>query len=182
VTISVSPGLARDEALQNCRKDWRTSQAALRANGINQKTFIADCQAAAAAARSGAATSPGSADAQPKPGSAPLPPANAGETSKVKACVEEWRTKRRTKRGTDELQGLTEKTYIEQCRRGSNSPASNLSFAPMTREGCAIFRSKNRFHLPAFRSRCTNHAARASRVYRVKQVVDGLSASAVFTT
>jgi hypothetical protein len=128
VTISLSPGSAQDEALKNCREDWRTSQAALRANGISRKTFIADCQAAAAA-RSGAATSPGSAESQPKPGSAPLPPANAGETLKIKACVEEWRTKRRTKRGTDELQGLTEKAYIEQCRRGSNSPAA-ISASP----------------------------------------------------
>jgi hypothetical protein len=26
--------------------------------------------------------------------------------------------------GIDELQGLTEKAYIEQCRRGTNSPAT----------------------------------------------------------
>jgi hypothetical protein len=42
-------GLAQDQVLKNCREEWRASQAALRANGINQKVFIADCQAAAAA-------------------------------------------------------------------------------------------------------------------------------------
>ena len=128
VTISLSPGSAQDEALKNCREHWRTSQAALRANGINQKMFIAECQAGAAA-RSGAAKSPSSPESQTNPTSAPLPATNAGETLKVKACVEEWRTKRRTKRGTDELQGLTEKAYVEQCRRGSNSPAA-ISASP----------------------------------------------------
>ena len=45
------PGLAQDQVLKNCREEWRVSQAALRANGINQKVFIADCQAAAAEGR-----------------------------------------------------------------------------------------------------------------------------------
>jgi hypothetical protein len=123
LTISVSSGSAQDEALKSCREDWRASQAAIRANGMNQKMFMADCQAAAAA-RSGAATSPGRPESQTEPTSATVPATNAGETLRVKACVEEWRTKRRTKRGIDELQGLTEKAYIEQCRRGNNSPAS----------------------------------------------------------
>jgi hypothetical protein len=196
VTISLSPGLAQDEALKTCRQDWRTSQAALRANGINQKTFIADCQAAATA-RAGAistgagspdgrtnetaaatgatagtkkstracreewrtnqtalrangmtekvyvaecqgtagnasAQSPASPDSQTKPASATLPHATAGETLKVKACVEEWRTKRRTKRGTDELQGLTEKAYTEKCLSGS-TPAAPSSGAASSR-------------------------------------------------
>jgi len=118
------PGLAQDEALKNCREDWRASQAALRANGINRKMFIADCKAAAAARSGAASTGPGLPEPQMKPASATLPPTTAGETLKVKECVEEWRTKRRTKRGTDELQGLTEKAYTEQCRRGSTSSAS----------------------------------------------------------
>jgi len=115
------PGLAQDEALKNCREDWRASQAALRANGINRKMFIADCKAAAAARSGAASTGP---EPQMNPASATLPATTAGETLKVKECVEEWRTKRRTKRGTDELQGLTEKAYTEQCRRGSTSSAS----------------------------------------------------------
>ena len=187
------PGLAQDEALKNCREDWRASQAALRANGINQKVFIADCQAAAAA-RAGAkstgagspdgrtnetaaatgatsgtkkstracreewranqtalrangmtekvyvaecqgaagnasAQSPASPNSQTNPASATLPHATAGETLKVKACVEEWRTKRRTKRGTDELRGLTKKAYIEQCVSGSTPPAPSSGAA-----------------------------------------------------
>ena len=117
------PGLAQDEALKNCRADWRASQAALRANGINQKMFIAECEAAAAARSGAASTGPGSPEPQMNPASA-TPPTTAGETLKVKECVEEWRTKRRTKRGIDELQGLTEKAYVEQCRRGSTSSAS----------------------------------------------------------
>jgi hypothetical protein len=46
---------------------------------------------------------------------------------KVKACVEEWRTKRRTKRGTDELQGLTEKAYTEKCLSGTSAPSSGAT-------------------------------------------------------
>ena len=118
------PGLAQDEALKNCRADWRASQAALRANGINQKMFIAECEAAAAARSGAASTGLGLPEPQMNPASATLPPTTAGETLKVKECVEEWRTKRRTKRGIDELQGLTEKAYVEQCRRGSTSSAS----------------------------------------------------------
>jgi hypothetical protein len=64
------------------------------------------------------------------PASGTLPPTNAGETVKVRACVEEWRTKRRTKRGTNELQGLTEKAYIEQCRRGGTSPVPSTGATP----------------------------------------------------
>jgi signal transduction histidine kinase len=41
--------LAQDQVLTKCRENWRASQAALRANGINQKVFIAECQAVAAA-------------------------------------------------------------------------------------------------------------------------------------
>src|SRR4051794_26984666 len=106
VTISLSSGSAQDEALKTCREDWRTSQAAIRANGMNQKMFMADCQAAVA--RSGA-TSPGTPESQTEPTSATVPATNAGKTLRAKARVEEWRTKRRTKRGIDELQGLTEK-------------------------------------------------------------------------
>jgi hypothetical protein len=123
VIISLSSGSAQDEALKSCREDWRASQVAIRANGMNQKMFMADCQAAAAA-KSGAATSPGRPELQTEPTSATVPATNAGETLRVKACVEEWRIKRRTKRGIDELQGLTEKAYIEQCRPGNTSPAS----------------------------------------------------------
>ena len=187
------PGLAQDQVLKNCREEWRASQAALRANGINQKVFIADCQAAAAA-RAGAkstgagspdgrtnetaaatgatagtkkstracreewranqtalrangmtekvyvaqcqgaagnasAQSPASPDSQTNPASATLPHATAGETLKVKACVEEWRTKRRTKRAADELRGLTKKAYIEQCVSGSTPPAPSSGAA-----------------------------------------------------
>ena len=42
-SLSLS-GLAQDQVLKNCGEEWRASQAALRANGINQKVFIADCQ------------------------------------------------------------------------------------------------------------------------------------------
>ena len=187
------PGLAQDQVLKNCGEEWRASQAALRANGINQKVFIADCQAAAAA-RAGAtitgagspdgrtnetaaatgatagtkkstracreewrvnqtalrangmsekvyvaecqgtagnasAQSPASPDSQTNPVSATFPHATAGETLKVKACVEEWRTKRRTKRAADELQGLTEKAYTEKCLGGSTPPAPSSGAA-----------------------------------------------------
>jgi hypothetical protein len=121
VSLSL-PALAQDQVLTKCRENWRASQAALRANGINQKVFIAECQAAAAARGGAASTSPGSPASQTNPDSATPAPATAGETLRVKACVEEWRTKRRTKRGTDELRGLTEKAYIEQCRNAGTSP------------------------------------------------------------
>jgi hypothetical protein len=120
------PGLAQDQVLKNCREEWRASQAALRANGMTEKVYVSECQGAAGNA---SAQSPASPDSQTNPASATLPHATAGETLKVKACVEEWRTKRRTKRGTDELKGLTEKAYIEQCRSASTSPVPSSGAA-----------------------------------------------------
>jgi hypothetical protein len=132
VTLSSSAGLAQDQALKNCREQWRASQAALRASGIDQKAFIAECRAGAAARAGAASASPGSPDSQTNPASATPAPVAAGETLRIKACLEEWRTKRRTKRGTDELRGLTEKAYMEQCRSGSTS-APPSSGAPSPR-------------------------------------------------
>jgi hypothetical protein len=71
VASSSLPGLAQDKVLTTCRESWRASQAALRANGINQKMFIAECQAAAAARAGAASTGPGSPDPQINSASAP---------------------------------------------------------------------------------------------------------------
>src|SRR3954447_9396032 len=84
VVGSSLPALARDQVLTNCRENWRASQAALRANGINQKVFVAECQAAAAARADAPSTSPGSPASNPA--SAPPDPVTVGETLKVKAC------------------------------------------------------------------------------------------------
>jgi hypothetical protein len=109
-----------------CREEWRANQTALRANGMTEKVYVAECQGAAGNA---SAQNPASPDSQTNPASATLPHATAGETLKVKACVEEWRTKRRTKRAADELRGLTEKAYIEQCLSGSTPPAPSSGAA-----------------------------------------------------
>ena len=77
-TILSLPGLAQDEALKNCREAWRASQAALRANGMNQKMFIAECQAAAAARSGAASTGSGLPEPQMNPASATLPPYHNG--------------------------------------------------------------------------------------------------------
>jgi hypothetical protein len=79
--------LAQDEAFKNCREDWRASQAALRANGINQKMFIADCEAAAAA-RSGAASTSRFAGTANEPGLCNSSPYHSGRDFE-KARVEE---------------------------------------------------------------------------------------------
>jgi hypothetical protein len=107
------------KTVKACQEEWRTNQAALRANRITQKAYIADCQTAAA--KLGAATtSPAAADAPGKPtaaSAAPPTPATAAGTEKIKVCQEEWRIKR----AANELPGMTEKAYVEQCQSGSTT-------------------------------------------------------------
>jgi hypothetical protein len=122
------PVLAQQQTLRACREEWRANQVALRANGITQKAYVADCQTAAAK-RGAATTGPAAADAPAKPAAAtaaPPTPATAAGSEKIKACQEEWRAKR----AADELPGMTEKAYVEQCRSGSTPPAPS---APTTK-------------------------------------------------
>jgi hypothetical protein len=112
------------KTVKACQEEWRTNQAALRANGITQKVFVADCQAAAAKVGT-SATAPVAADPPAKPAAAtiaPVIPGAAVGTEKLKACQEEWRAKR----AADEVSGMTEKAYVEQCG-GGGTPSGTVT-------------------------------------------------------
>jgi hypothetical protein len=74
------PALAQNPVLRTCRAEWRANQAGLRANGITQEVYVADCQTAAT--KGSAATVPAAADPAGKAAS------KAGKT--VKTCQREW--------------------------------------------------------------------------------------------
>ena len=101
------PVLAQQKSVANCRQEWRANRSAFEANKITEKAFLASCRERNAAAKQDAATN------------APTTPGQEAGTEKtIKACQEEWRTKR----AANEI-SLTEKAYVEQCRAG-NAPAS----------------------------------------------------------
>jgi hypothetical protein len=106
-----------EKTIQACRREWQLSKTALRVNGITQKVFVSDCQAAAAKV-SPSAAAPAAAEPPAKPAAATISPDAASE--KLKACQEEWRIKRTV----DEIP-VTEKAYVEQCRSDGNPSQSS---------------------------------------------------------
>lgn len=125
------PGKAAPKAkktVKACQHEWRSNKTALRANGITQNVFVSDCQAAAAKVGT-SATAPVGANPPAKPAAtttAPVIPDAATGTEKLKACQEEWRTKR----AADEMSGMTEKAYVEQCRGGGTTSGTATPPAP----------------------------------------------------
>ena len=105
-----------EKTVKTCQREWFLNRIALRANGITQKVFVSDCQAAAAKVGTSAAA-PVAADSPAKPAAAPNSPTPDAASGKIKACQEEWRTKRTA----DEVPGITEKAYVEQCRGGDTT-------------------------------------------------------------
>src|SRR5262245_48805965 len=108
------PVLAQQKTVRACQQEWRANKAALQANGITEKAYVADCRAV------GAPTKPDTAT------TAPTTPDQGAETEKtIKACQAEWQAKR----GTGEVTGITEKAYVAQCYTG-NTAASPTATPP----------------------------------------------------
>ena len=108
VSSAFFPLLAQQKTVASCRQEWRANRSAFEANKITERAFIAHCQERNPAARQDAATT------------APTSPGQETGTEKTtKSCQEEWRAKR----ALNEVTGMTEKAYVEQCRAG-NAPAS----------------------------------------------------------
>src|SRR5262245_215768 len=79
------PGLAQQKTVRACQQEWRANKAALQANGITEKAYVADCRTVGAPAKPTTATT---APTKPNQG--------AGPEKTMKACQEEWRAKRAT--------------------------------------------------------------------------------------
>src|SRR5262245_40240231 len=106
------PALAQQKTLAACRQEWRANRSAFQANKITEKAFIANCQAKSADKQDAATTAP------------TTPGQETGPEKTIKSCQEEWRAKR----ALNEVTGMTEKAYVEQCRAG-NAPASRPTTA-----------------------------------------------------
>src|SRR5262249_40519452 len=114
------PALAQQKTERACREEWRANRAALQANGITEKAYVADCRAVGAAAKPDTAVT------------APTTPTQGAAEKTTKACQEEWRAKR----AAGEVIGITKKVYVEQCLTGNAaaapSPATPATAAPTT--------------------------------------------------
>jgi hypothetical protein len=103
-----------EKTVKACQREWFLNKTALRANGITQTVFVADCQAAAAKVGTGAAA-PVAPDSPARPAAATISPTPEAATGneKLKACQEEWRIKRTV----DDVPGMTERSSTNSTRR-----------------------------------------------------------------
>jgi hypothetical protein len=109
------PVLAQQKTARACQQEWRANKAALQANGITEKAFVADCRA------KGAPPKPDTATTTPT-----TPDQGAGTEKTIKACQAEWQAKR----ATGEVTGTTEKAYVAQCYTGNTAAAPSPTATP----------------------------------------------------
>jgi hypothetical protein len=110
------PVLAQQKTVRACQQEWRANKAALQANGITEKAYVANCRAVGAPAKSDTATTATTTPAQ-----------GAGTEKTIKAaCQEEWRAKRATGEVT-----ISEKAYVEQCYTRNTAATPPAPSAPV---------------------------------------------------
>jgi hypothetical protein len=106
--------LAQQKTVKACQEEWRANKAANQANGVTEKTYVAQCRGGAAPAQTTAA---------PAAPPAPVSPTQTATGEKtVKACRDEWRANK----AANQANGVTEKTYVAQCRGGA-APAQTTA-------------------------------------------------------
>lgn len=113
-----TPALAQQKTVKACQEEWRANKADNQAKGITEKAYVAQCRGGSTATTPAATPAAAPATAATPPPSAP---AGAGQKT-VKACRDEWRANK----ADNQAKGITEKSYVEQCRGGSTAatPAS----------------------------------------------------------
>ena len=115
---AVSPSLAEQKTVKECRDEWRANKADNQAKGIKEKDYVAQCHGPAATAAP--------ADAPVKTNLAPPLSAPSGKGKSAKECRTEWRASK----ADNEAKGITEKQYVAQCRDGAIAVAPNPPSAP----------------------------------------------------
>ena len=106
-----SQAVSQQKTIKACQEEWRANKAANQANGITEKSYVDQCRAGGA---------PNQPTAAPAPSVAP--PTSPGTRSSqtvagqktIKACQEEWRANK----AANQVNGITEKSYVDQCRAG----------------------------------------------------------------
>jgi hypothetical protein len=101
---------------KDCTAEWRADKAGMQSRGVTEKAYVDQCKGSdSAPAATPSATKPSAAapSASPKSSSA-----ESGKTAKD--CTAEWRA---DKAGM-QARGVTEKSYVDQCKEGGAVPAA----------------------------------------------------------
>jgi ketosteroid isomerase-like protein len=114
--ILSSQTVAQQKTIKACQEEWRANKAANQANGITEKSYVEQCRAGGAPSQPIAAPAP-SITSPPTPGASTRPSRSSqtvAQQKTIKACQEEWRANK----AANQANGITEKSYVEQCRAG----------------------------------------------------------------
>ena len=109
-----SQAVAQQKTIKACQEEWRANKAANQANGITEKSYVDQCRAGGAPTQPTAAPAP--SIAPPTSPGATARPSRSSQTvagqKTIKACQEEWRANK----AANQANGITEKSYVDQCR------------------------------------------------------------------
>jgi hypothetical protein len=113
--VTFSPhAIAQQKTAKACQKEWRANKAANQANGVTEKTYVAQCRGAVAPTAAPAVpTAPAPAPTAAAPRIRPAPTVAGQKTAK--ACRDEWRANK----AANQAAGVTEKAYVDECRGGA---------------------------------------------------------------
>lgn len=113
---------------KDCVAEWRADKAGMQSRGVTEKAYVEQCKGGDAAPAA-SAPAPKSVTAAP-----PIAPSQTESSSgkTAKDCVAEWRA---DKAGM-QARGVTQKSYVEQCRAGGAAPAAAAP-APVQRPTAA---------------------------------------------
>jgi hypothetical protein len=96
-----SHAVAQQKTVRACQEEWRANKAAIQANGITERAYVAQCRG-------------GGLTVAPAPSTGPTQMPTSQKT--VRACREEWRANK----AANQANGVTERAYVAQCRGGGN--------------------------------------------------------------
>lgn len=101
---------------KDCTAEWRADKAGMQSRGVTEKTYVEQCKGSdSSPAASAPATKPTASATSSSSKSSSTP---SGKTAKD--CTAEWRA---DKAGM-QARGVTEKSYVEQCKEGGSIPAA----------------------------------------------------------
>jgi hypothetical protein len=109
-----SHAVAQQKTAKACQAEWRANKASNQANGITEKAYVAQCRGGAAAVEP---TAVPTAPASPPAATTPRVSRTATGQKTAKECQEEWRANK----AANQASGVTERSYVDQCRAG-NAP------------------------------------------------------------
>lgn len=104
---------------KDCTAEWRADKAGMQSRGVTEKAYVEQCK--------GGDSTPTASAPPPKPSAAiPSPASKSSSTASgktAKDCIAEWRA---DKVGM-QARGVTEKSYVEQCKEGGTVPTAGTT-------------------------------------------------------